>query len=180
MAISALLLIAAAATWLTCGPFPAPSPRTLSIEPDAIVVLGGGDGARGREAHRLHLIHPNAALVVTGDGNEIFDSLLRRGVPSGRIHHETQAASTWENALFTQPILDRIHASKIVIVTDWFHVPRALAAFRKVQPEKTFLASFEPKPENPSACEISHARRERIATLFYTIRHGINPLSGGQ
>lgn len=180
LVIASLILIASASVWFACGSFPSPRKLALSFEPDAIVVLGGGDGARGREAHRLHLAHPKAALIVTGDGNEIFDSLVNKGVPPEGILHETKATSTWENAILTQPLLDRLHASRIVIVTDWFHVPRALAVFRKAQPDKTFLASFEPKPGNPSACEISHARRERIATLFYTLRYGINPLSGRQ
>lgn len=180
LVLATLILIASASTWFACGSFPSPRKTALSFEPDAIVVLGGGDGARGREAHRLHLAHPKAALIVTGDGNEIFDSLVSKGVPPEGILHETEATSTWENALLTRPLLDRLHASRIVIVTDWFHVPRALAVFRKAQPDKTFLASFEPKPGKPSACEISHARRERIATVFYTLRHGINPLSGRQ
>jgi uncharacterized SAM-binding protein YcdF (DUF218 family) len=172
------LLLASCTSWFAWGTLPDPKLSPIPFKPDAIVVLGGGDGSRGREAYRMHLAHPDAALIVTGDGNEIFDSLVKKGVKPASIHHETQATSTWENALFTQPILERCHASKVVIVTDWFHIPRALAVFRRAQPDKVFHPSFEPKPVNPSGCEISHARRERLATVFYTLRHGINPLSG--
>jgi uncharacterized SAM-binding protein YcdF (DUF218 family) len=177
-AILATLLLVAGAAWLAWGHLPDPRAASLPFRPDAIVVLGGGDGSRGREAYRMHLAHPDAALIVTGDGNEIFDSLVRKGVQPSRIHHETAATSTWENALLTLPILDKEHASKVVIVTDWFHVPRALAVFRKAQPGRIFHASFEPRPAVPGTCEISHARRERAATVFYTLRHGINPMSG--
>lgn len=177
-AIFAVLLLAGAGGWLAWGDYPAPQSTAVPFEPDAIVVLGGGDGSRGREAYRMHLKHPHAALIVTGDGGEIFDSLVRKGVHPSDILHETQATDTWENAMFTRPILGMKGATKVVIVTDWFHVPRALAVFRKAQPESRFHASFEPRPEVPKACEISHARRERAATVFYTLRHGINPLSG--
>lgn len=165
-------------SWIIWGEAPAPADCRLSFQPDAIVVLGGGDGARGREAYRLHQEYPEAALIVTGDGNQILEGLVRRGVPASRIIHETHAENTYQNARFTSPLLESVHANRVALVTDWFHVPRALAIFRKVQPDRRFQASFEPRPIQPPACEASHARRERLAILFYILRHGINPFSG--
>lgn len=174
-----LLMVTALAVWIAWGKDPDPKISEIPFHPDAIIVLGGGDGSRGREAYRMHMAYPQAAMIVTGDGNEIFDSLVKRGMAPERIHHETHATSTWENATLTLPILNQLHASKAVIVTDWFHMPRALAVFRKVHKGRRFHPSFEPKSGDPSECEVSHARRERGAMIYYTLRHGIQPLSDG-
>lgn len=51
--------------------------------------------------------------------------LLAAGVPDEAIHPEPASRSTWENIRLARPILDRIGATGVVIVTDLTHAPRA-------------------------------------------------------
>ena len=133
--------------WIGWGSWPAPSPSPLPCKPDAILVLGGGNKERAKEALRLHELYPDIPLIVTGDGGMIHDDLIEMGVKASDIQHETSATSTMENAEFSNEILDGFGAQRVVLVTNWFHVPRSLAVFERCQPDREFAASFVEKPD---------------------------------
>lgn len=51
--------------------------------------------------------------------------LVEAGVPDAAIHPEGRSRSTHENLLLARPILARLGAERVVIVTDRTHAPRA-------------------------------------------------------
>jgi uncharacterized SAM-binding protein YcdF (DUF218 family) len=156
--------------WIGWGAWPVSEPQELPWRPDVILVLGGGNEERPREAIRLHKQYPNVPLIVTGDGGVIYQALLRGGVDALDIKHESSATSTVENAQFTKAMLNELGARRVVLVTNWFHVSRALAVFRNYQPEREFTASFEAKPEELDNWHRYVSRRERLAALLYLVR----------
>lgn len=160
------------AGWLQWGSWPTPKINNLPSNPDAIVVLGGGDEARSRETLRLAEQFRNATIVVTGDGGKIVDELTRGGLPLSRIVHERTATSTIENAKFTSNLLDSLGVRRAVLVTNWFHAPRALAVFRSFQPDRQWTAAFEPMPDSLDRWDQGCQRRERVAALHHLILHG--------
>lgn len=163
----------ALADWVDHGDWPTPVRGKLPWKPDAILVLGGGDIDRPGEAMRLAKRFPKAPVIVTGDGDLIYDKLVAAGMSEERIIHEIQATSTMENARFTRSVLDRLQARHVVIVTDWFHAPRAEAIFERVQSDREFFLSFPPKPETLDNWNAYSARRERLAVLHNLVRYGI-------
>ena len=122
----------------------------------------------------LAAAYPDAPLVVTGDyQGSIASGLISHGLPARRILIERAATSTVENAQFTRPILDEIHARRAILVTNWYHVPRALQTFRKYQPGREFVVSFEPKPDPLTKYDLAMQFRERLATIYNLFVHGI-------
>jgi len=172
-----LLLSVSLAGWVGWGGWPDPVLQKLLWRPDAIVVLGGGNEERPREALRLITKFPDVPLIVTGDGGMIYNALVDAGVPPDSILHEISATSTVENAQRTAPILDQLGAQRVVLVTNWFHAPRAAAVFDRYQADRDFVVSFEPRPEKMSNWHRYATRRERLAAVMYLFRYGI--WSGG-
>lgn len=172
-ALAAFICFAIVSSWVLWAPWPDPKPETLPWVPDAVVVLGGGDEARGRKCLELSNSFSQASLVVTGDGGTIVQFLRAHGVPESRIVHEEHATSTVENARFTDGILDGLHARRVVLVTNWFHAPRSLAVFQFYQPERNWAVAFEAKPHPLTRWDKGCQRRERMAALYHLITHGI-------
>ena len=167
------VLAASLAFWIKWGHWPDPKQRPVFSDADAIVVLGGGDGARWRQGLVMATAHSEIPVVVTGDGGLCVDQLVADGLPVARILHEEAATSTVENAQFTKPLLDEIGAKRVILVTNWFHAPRALAVFRREQPFREFCVSFEKKREPLPVWDRNYQRRERMASVLYLLRYGI-------
>lgn len=174
LAATGLCIILALVSWIQWGNWPDPEREAISWTPEAIVVLGGGNEARSREAMRWHRRFPEVPVIVTGDGGTIRGELLDAGLPGALLYHENAATSTEENARFTGPLLSEIGANHVVLVSNWFHIPRSLAAFRQRQPQRTFAAAFEPKPNPLTKWDRASQWRERVASLWYFLRYGIN------
>ena len=166
-----LSLPLALAAWVRWSHWPDPQPQPLFADADALVVLGGGDQARWRKALALAADYPNLPVVVTGDQNSIVNALLTHGLPAGRIVHEEFATTTVENALLTAPLLDRLAARRVILVTNWYHAPRALATFRKFQPGREFAVAISLKQNLP--WDPNSQRRERLAAIYNLLRHGV-------
>ncbi|MCO5732906.1 YdcF family protein [Rhizobium sp. SSA_523] len=135
-------------------PRPAPEPSDISC----IIMLGGGienevmsarggiefNGAADRytETLRLALAHPQARILVSGgDGSfsgryrgeagaaaEFFSAF---GIDPQRLIAENTSRNTWENLLNTRERLDAAGLQGCLLVTSAFHMPRAMALFRK-------------------------------------------------
>jgi uncharacterized SAM-binding protein YcdF (DUF218 family) len=126
---------------------------------DAIVVLGGAlavadprqgtpfilGPSAGRIWHAASLYKAGKApWVVVAAGSQqkneglpseadaIADMLVSLGVPAASIQKETASRNTLENAQNVRPILDRLRAHKILLVTSAQHMPRAVSTFTKV------------------------------------------------
>ncbi len=117
---------------------------------DAIVVLGAALGPGGeagpalkrRVAHGARLFHAGKAghLIVTGGGlgtrpteaSAMRALAVRQGVPEERIIVEDKATRTLENALYTARIMEDRDWARALVVSDPFHLPRALFLFRRL------------------------------------------------
>ena len=165
---------ALAGSWIWWADWPNPESQTLPWEPDAIVVLGGGNEDRVTEAWRLAQSHPDVPVIVTGDGGRIADALRDLGLPEERLRHETSAASTRQNAQRVEPLLNQEGARRVVLVTNWFHAPRARLSFRRADPGREFAVSFRPRREPLSLWDVACQRRERLAWPVYLL-YGMVP-----
>jgi uncharacterized SAM-binding protein YcdF (DUF218 family) len=124
---------------------------------DAIVVLGGGivvasppyrlttelsSGAdRAWHAARLYKAGKAPRVLATGGGLRwygparpeapaILEFMAALGVPERAVLLETESLNTYQNALFSKPILEAHGIRSILLVTSALHMPRALAVFQ--------------------------------------------------
>ncbi|MGK8522872.1 YdcF family protein [Nocardia asteroides] len=128
------------------GTLPNPLPA-LAGPQTGIVVLGYGllpDGAlRPELVNRLtaawlqSIAAPLSPIVVTGgnpqngitEADAMRDWLVAHGVPHTRIHVESRAGSTVQNALFSTRLLRDVGATSAIVVTSPNHIRRAVADF---------------------------------------------------
>ena len=115
---------------------------------DAVVVLGAAlaaPGVPGRVLHRrvrvgVDVVNASGApfLVVSGgltlhppaEADVTRDLAIEAGVDADRIVVEDQARNTFENAVYTGRIMRDRGWDRVVVVTDAFHMRRALFVFR--------------------------------------------------
>ena len=145
---------------------------TMRGDEEVIVVLGAGlrgDQIRGtlllrmESALEAHRKNANALIVVTGgqgadellpESHAMRDWLTARGVPAATIAVEDESASTKENFLFAQKLLEErgIAAdTPMLIVTSSYHCYRARRIARsvgfsnaRVFPARTSVAAWLP------------------------------------
>jgi len=126
---------------------------------DAIVVLGGSVIARRPPQRPSLMLTPastrvwyaaelyragKAKWIVVAAGPEpelaneqaesdaIAEMLHILGVPAAAIRLESSSRNTTENARYTQPILTRLGARRVLLVTSAQHMARAVKTFTKV------------------------------------------------
>lgn len=128
-----------------------------------IVVLGAKIGTLGRFpdillkrldlAARLSRQNPLSKVVVTGgdtwwlpvsEAQFMNVGMIRRGVPPWRMLNEDKATSTVQNADYTVQLLKKRKATGAVIVTNDFHMDRALKNFRDAAKTQKADMSFIP------------------------------------
>ncbi|ELS01516.1 hypothetical protein Xen7305DRAFT_00012200 [Xenococcus sp. PCC 7305] len=123
---------------------------------DAIVVLGGSvhsvayprtlpdlneHGDRVIYAAKLYndgkaplILLSGGRIDWYGDGSsEAQDTtkiLELMGIPSSAMIQEGESVNTYENAIFTQKILEEQGLKKIILITSAFHMPRSLKIFQ--------------------------------------------------
>jgi uncharacterized SAM-binding protein YcdF (DUF218 family) len=170
-----MVLLLALGSWVWFGNWPNPvhADPTALDGAEMLLVLGGVDESRWRHAVQLSQAHPELPLLVTGDGGHIVAYLKQQGIPGSRILHEDHAHSTVENARFSAAIIRKQGARKVVLVTNWFHAPRALAIFRREMPDLDFAVSFSPRPAVPQPWDRDAERRERLAAVHNLLVHGV-------
>nr|WP_249729683.1 YdcF family protein [Chelatococcus sp. YT9] len=154
--------------------------RSNADRVDAIVVLGGDGPRRAYRAAALYRAGVAPQVMIAGDGDCGFirQMMIDRGVPASAIQVECQSRNTWENALFSVPMLVQAKVRRAVIVTSWFHSRRALACFRAVAPQIAF-ASSPVEPEWPSwrLVEDPDSGRillEYVKVAWYMLRYGVD------
>ncbi|MFE3321179.1 YdcF family protein [Nocardia sp. NPDC059195] len=121
-------------------------PATYGPE-TAIVVLGYGllpDGTMRPElGNRLHAaliqayMSPASPVIVTGgnprngvtEAQVMADWLTIHGVARQRLHPETEAGSTVQNAAFSARMMEALGVTKAVLITSADHMRRALDNF---------------------------------------------------
>jgi uncharacterized SAM-binding protein YcdF (DUF218 family) len=170
----------------------------------AIVVLGGGvnrgDGGKVPDtlgawsmerldfaAHAYRQLHLKVA--VSGGltpGAHTAEAMLMKsvlesdfGVPVSWV--ENRSLTTWDNAVYTQELLQADGVNTVVLVTNAWHMRRALWSFERVglhaipyPAPPTFAESDRAADYLPSmhALEASyHALHEAIGLAYYQLRH---------
>ncbi len=125
---------------------------------DGIIVLGGAfdDDARDPGGMpslndaaerltnfiRLSRLYPNAQLVFTGgsrvrpgergEADAVKRLLSDLGVDVTRVMFERQSRNSYENAVFSQKLVQARPGEAWILVTSAAHMPRAVGTFRKI------------------------------------------------
>ena len=152
---------------------------------DALVILGAkveADGAASpallrRIAHGAALYHAGAApfLLLTGgqpkggitEAAVMGQAALSLGVAEGALRLEELSRNTLENAMFCKPIVERHGWRRLLVVTDGYHLPRALYTFNRLGMKTK--GSAAPPPRLSPALIAAHGR-EAVGLLAYVWR----------
>jgi uncharacterized SAM-binding protein YcdF (DUF218 family) len=124
-----------------------------------IVLLGGGiatkvDGVRGGynlddaadryiETVRLAGVYPNARIIMSGGDGSLTGGYVKEAdiirrmfddfhIDPARVEYDAESRDTYENAINTRAILQRLNLDNCLLVTSGFHMPRAVAIFRNL------------------------------------------------
>ena len=145
------------------------------VEADAIVVLGcrvDGTGSpsermRRRMALAVALYRNGAAplIVLSGGGagpvaeaEAMRDLALAAGIPAAALLLEPDSRDTLANAANTARLLKALGKSRIVLVTDRAHLPRATLLFRRAGLDIAGVAGVP-----------ASSIRRALAAVFYEI-----------
>ncbi len=117
-------------------------PSKTKLNADVAIVLTGGSGNRIKKA--IELYHEKKAKHIIISGNEgkstifppkqveIKKYAIKSGVNENHIFLEQEATSTYENALYSLKLCEKLNYKKIIIVTNKFHSKRAYSIFKKL------------------------------------------------
>jgi len=107
-------LVLGAAVW--AGGVPSPTLARRATHAAALYRAGDADAILG--CGGLGRFPPTEAAVIT--------ALCRaEGVPASALFEENESTTTRENLRYALPILKRLNATAVIIVTDPYHAPRA-------------------------------------------------------
>jgi uncharacterized SAM-binding protein YcdF (DUF218 family) len=85
------------------------------------ILVSGGSGA----------LIPNKEMP--SEAETLKKAMMQMGVPEKDILVEVKSRNTYENALFSKPIIKQMSLGKPpILITSAFHLPRALGCFKKV------------------------------------------------
>lgn len=153
--------------------------RHDAVQP-TLIVLGAAQYAgtpspafQRRLDHAAKLYHQGNVntIVVTGgkrpgdrysEGQVGLNYLLKSGVPRSALLAETRSRTTVENLRFAQRLLPQ--GSRLTIVTDKAHTPRALALARALGLHAN--ANSSPLTYSPS---LRYVMREKLALAAYAL-----------
>lgn len=161
---------------------------------EVIVVLGAAvraDGTpsaalirRAQHAARLFLAGEGAYVVVSGgrtraqcagglppcsESRAMREVLVAAGVPADRIVEEDRSTRTLENATCVRALMDREGWERVLLVTDDYHLPRALMTFRAAGIRCRGKASRGAWRDEGVAAACAILLRELIAIVSYAI-----------
>jgi vancomycin permeability regulator SanA len=132
---------------------------------------------RGRleRAYSLYAAGTIKYIIVSGgfgrEGHEeaevMREYLIGRGVPAERIFTDLNGDDTFETARHTKQIMDREGFHSVVIVSHYYHLARAVVAFRRFEiPDVSALGVVT----NPLWVDGGNLLREFAAFYFYLVR----------
>jgi uncharacterized SAM-binding protein YcdF (DUF218 family) len=152
------------------------------VQADVMVVLGGGLVDRSERAAELFKQGEAPEILLSGKGdcvsNEKF--LEKDGVPQKVITIESGSRTTRENAEFSIPLLRRMGAHRVIIVTSWYHSRRALASFEHFAPDIQFYSRPSyfgyPRKDSNRRKIGGYVKFEYVKLLGYWVCYGICPI----
>ncbi len=114
---------------------------------DAIIILSGG-GGRVEEGATLYnegyassIILSNARESISHSGN-MLQTALALGIPASIIFTENEALSTYQNALYTLPIMQEYGFKSAIVVSSDFHMRRVKFIFEHVYKDSRIELSY--------------------------------------
>lgn len=179
---------------------------TADPAPGAIVLMGGGMARFGDEYQHMRLTDGSVRrilyaatlaektrlpVLITGGGRaedapdieaeRMADLLGQLGQQARWL--ETRSRTTWENALYSAPILKEAGIDTVLLVTDAWHMRRSVLAFEaqglKVIPAPTAFrngAYTDARafiPDRFALLEIGDALREWLGIWTYRLQYGL-------
>ncbi len=130
------------------------TPTAEPVPAEGIVVLTGGSG-RLEEAFRLLLGGAAPRLLVSGvaPGTGLEDLARLSGVPEARLDGRVvlghSAATTAGNAREAASWAHELDLTSLILVTSFYHMPRALRDFRRTLPGVRLEPVSVPPPNPP-------------------------------
>ena len=201
--ISAPVVSNALVHWIETGyRMPALSDTVTSKQPTILVLTAGwlratalGYESKISEAgwERTHTAvqlwkRHGGTLVFSGaptpDGNDSAAAGMARvaqqlGVPATAIKVESASLNTFENVQFSKSLLDR-HGGEVWLVTSALHMPRAMAAAKKMGvPAIAYPCDFRAEerlnwrlwlPSNAGPAMLEEALHEWFGLIYYRLR----------
>jgi uncharacterized SAM-binding protein YcdF (DUF218 family) len=155
---------------------------------DAIVVLGSAQYngrpspvLKARLDRALQAYEDGLApyIVVTGgkaegdvytEAEAGFNYLLDQGVPDTAVLFETHGQNTWESMQGVAVVLEREGLTRVLLVSDGFHLFRAKLMANELGLSSTAVASSESPIRKNSFDEFFYVLREAAATIFFVVR----------
>lgn len=174
-----LCLAGYAAALVACGLWP------RSGHADLAVVLGSKVLADGRPSPRLVARLDEAVrayqaglvpviLVSGGREKNGFDEadvmrsyLLARDVPAQAVLEDHQGLTTWASAVNTAALMRQNGSRTVLVVSQYFHLPRCELAFHRAG----IVAVFAAYPQYLEWRDVYAVAREMVALPAYALRH---------
>lgn len=161
-----------------CGGFlwflhAADRPAALYTRADGIVVLTGG-ADRVEEGLRLLAEGKADHLLISGIGGKAHLQELEHGAGvdvaslAERVTLGREAMSTHGNALETAAWVRDHRIETLVVVTAWFHMPRALVELHRTLPTVMLLAEPVHPQRGPNRPEPGFSATARLLVAEYT------------
>lgn len=161
------------------------SQQKPTVKPTALVlgaaVWQGGEASptlHRRATHAAHLWLDGKASQIIGCGGigkhppsearVIADICQTLGVPRDALHLEDASTTTDENIRFALPILQRLGSHDVIVVTDFYHAPRAAMVARSYG--LCFTTSSPPLKGAHPVRQLRYALREIPALMLYAGR----------
>jgi uncharacterized SAM-binding protein YcdF (DUF218 family) len=199
-----LLGVALGALWIAATPvfakwlnwrlesrFPPAIVETLP-QSDVVILLSGGPSNRILHALRIYKAGKAPLILISGASQSwqrcaltgaepITEVLVGLGVPLSALMLETESRNTRENAVNTAAIFKAYGWRSGILVTSGSHMPRALAAFRKVGlnlvPAATDIYAGAPNvdsffdllPDAKALVQSTLAIKEMIGMIVYSV-----------
>lgn len=157
---------------------------------DVIIVLGAGVWAngpspsmQGRTRHAAALYHQGYAqhLIVSGglgdypptEAKAMQELLIQLDVPAESIILEEQSVNTEENIAYSKELMDQQGLNTALIVTDVFHLKRALLIAKKQGLTASGSAVKDSVLYTNKSLLLKYSWREVIALFVYKLRGSI-------
>jgi uncharacterized SAM-binding protein YcdF (DUF218 family) len=162
---------------------------------DAIVILSGETYQFHRTRHAITLLDKQLAKRFIFGSSVVLDSLygfslprraaqllMQEGVDSAQIYFSSSAMSTVEEAEQLLVVFRKHAIRKIILVTDDFHVRRAVQSMKHADPDLSIISS----PSSNARFDLTKWWREEdgfitvmnecMKIFYYWIKFGIHPL----
>ena len=106
--------------------------------------------------------------------------LEKDGVTNAAIILESKSRTTRENAEFSIPLLRRMGAHRVIIVTSWYHSRRVLACFEHYAPDIQFYSRPSyfayPRTEWRPKGISGYVKSEYVKLPGYWVCYGVCPM----